>query len=518
MQTLLAAAAGIDLTKVYAPDVAPEAWLAILPVALPLATGALLTAIRRRIDWHAPVALATLALMVLAEIALLAHVAVNGPVTLALGHWLPPFGIAFTVDVGGAGLALVAGVVTLAAAVFALDEIDLNHRRYGFYPFLLFLIAGVSGAFLTGDVFNLYVWFEVLLISSFGLLVLGGEKEQIDGALKYGLLNLVGTTLFLIATGYLYSLFGTLNMADIAVKVSEDKGDLPLGTLAALYLTAFGMKAAAFPLNAWLPASYHTPRMAAAALFAGLLTKVGVYALLRVLGMLMPAEGVALSPVIGAVAGLTMLAGAIGAIASDDLKRALGHWVVAGIGVALAGLAIGGEAGLSGAYFYLLHSMLAMSGLYFAVGVMTTRAGTSSLTKLGGLYKAGPGLTVTTGLLLLGLAGLPPLSGFWPKAMLVKAALAADHDGLAAAILVSGFLLSFAAGRVILLAFWRPGEIAEDRAPDHRMMTTAAAAMAALSLAIGLWPAPAAAVADLAARGFIDPAAYIGSALMGDRP
>lgn len=518
MQTLLAAAAQIDLTKVYAPDAAPEAWLAILPVALPLAAGAALAAIRRRIDWHAPIALVTLALMILAEIALLAHVAVNGPVTLALGRWLPPFGIAFTVDVGGAGLALVAGVVTLAAGVFALAEINLNHRRYGFYPFLLFLIAGVSGAFLTGDVFNLYVWFEVLLISSFGLLVLGGEKEQIDGALKYGLLNLVGTTLFLIATGYLYAIFGTLNMADIAVKVSKDQGDLPLGTLAALYLTAFSMKAAAFPLNAWLPASYHTPRMAAAALFAGLLTKVGVYALIRVLGMLMPAEGLALSPVIGAVAGLTMLAGAIGAIASDDLKRALGHWVVAGIGVAVAGLAIGGQAGLSGAYFYLLHSMLVMSGLYFAVGVLTAKAGTSSLTKLGGLYALAPGLTVITGLLLLGLAGLPPLSGFWPKAMLVKAAIASDHDGLAAAILVSGFLMTFAAGRIILLAFWRPKQSALPSAPVGRSMTAAAAAMAAISLAIGLWPAPAAGIADLAARGFIDPSAYIGSALTGARP
>jgi multicomponent Na+:H+ antiporter subunit D len=173
---------------------------------------------------------------------------------------------------------------------------------------------------------------------------------------------------------------------------------------------------------------------------------------------------------------------------------------------------------LSGAYFYLLHSMLVMSGLYFAVGVLTAKAGTSSLTKLGGLYALAPGLTVITGLLLLGLAGLPPLSGFWPKAMLVKAALASDHDGLAAAILVSGFLMTFAAGRIILLAFWRPGQSALPSAPVGRSMTAAAAAMAAISLAIGLWPAPAAGIADLAARGFIDPSAYIGSALTGARP
>ena len=172
-------------------------------------------------------------------------------------------------------------MVAFVGSIYAVDDINTSGRRYGFYPFLLVLMAGVSGAFLTGDIFNLYVWFEVLLISSFGLLILGSEREQIDGALKYAVLNLMATTLFLITVGYLYAIFGTLNMADIAVKVRDYADTAPLMTLTALFVLAFSMKAAAFPVNFWLPASYHTPRVVVSALFAGLLTKVGVYALIR---------------------------------------------------------------------------------------------------------------------------------------------------------------------------------------------------------------------------------------------
>lgn len=489
----------------------PEAWLTILPVVLMIVTGAALAAIRRRLDWHPPIAIAALALLVVLDVALLHRVATQGPPTMVMGRWLPPFGIAFTVDVAGALLALAAALVALAAGVHARTEIDINHRRYGFYPFLLFLMAGVSGAFLTGDIFNLYVWFEVLLISSFGLLVLGGEREQIDGATKYGLLNLVGTTLFLIATGYLYAIFGTLNMADIAVRAGKSGGALPLMTLAMLFLAAFAMKAAAFPVNFWLPASYHTPRITVSALFAGLLTKVGVYAMFRVLVMLLPAEGGALRPLVALVAILTMVLGGLGAIAASDLRRALGHWVIAGIGVMLAGLAIGGEKALGAAVFYMLHSMMVMAGLYFAVGLIGRVCGTFGLEGLGGLYRRMPFLSAISLVLLFAVSGLPPLSGFWPKALLVRSALDGGHGWIAAAILVSGFLITFAAGRIFLLAFWRPRE-AEGEAPDLPASQLAVVAgLAAASLAVGLWPEPVAAISASAAAGLADPQAYIRS-------
>ncbi len=285
-----------------------------------------------------------------------------------------------------------AALVALAAGIFSLADINDSGRRYGFYPLLMLLMAGVSGAFLTGDIFNLYVWFEVLLISSFGLLVLGSERGQIDGTVKYGFLNLVATTLFLVATGFLYAVFGTLNMADIARKADELRVNAPLMTLVGLYVLAFGMKAAAFPLNFWLPASYHTPRVVVSALFAGLLTKVGIYALIRVTVMLFPIEREELSFVLALVGALTMMVGVLGALAQTDFRRILGYLVVSGIGSMLAGIAIGGPGGIGGAIFYALHSMLVMTGLYFASGIAMRLGADSSIATLAGLYRKHAGL------------------------------------------------------------------------------------------------------------------------------
>ena len=232
----------------------------------------------------------------------------------------------------------------------------------------MLMMAGVGGAFLTGDIFNLYVWFEVFVISSFGLLVVGTDERRIDGAVKYAILNLVATTLFLIATGYLYGVFGTLNMADLHRKVAAAGAAAPMMTLATLYLVAFGMKAAAFPVNFWLPASYHTPKIVTSALFGGLLTKVGIYGLLRVLVMIMPAERMVLSGLIGWIAIATMIVGVVCALAQTDIRRMLGFALISGIGVMLAGLALGDAAGVSGAILYAVHSMLVMTALYLAVG------------------------------------------------------------------------------------------------------------------------------------------------------
>ena len=229
-------------------------WLIITPLAICMVFGAVLLMTRKHTAFQPPAAIVGLLLLVAACVALLIHVVTGGPVTMTMGRWLPPFGISFTVDILGAGLALVGSILALAAGLFGIGDVDQSGRRYGFYPFLFLMLVGVNGAFLTGDIFNLYVWFEVLLISSFGLLILGSQPEQIDGATKYAFLNLVATTLFLIATGYLYGIFGTLNMADIAIKAPLLRDKTPLVTLAAMYFMAFGMKAAAFPVNFWLPA------------------------------------------------------------------------------------------------------------------------------------------------------------------------------------------------------------------------------------------------------------------------
>ncbi len=518
----------LSLALVMGPSSAGQ-WLTILPVAIGLGCGAVLMMLRHSTRAHPFIAIPGLALMVLVDMLLLGRVVLYGPVTMMMGRWLPPFGIAFTVDLTGALLALAAAIVALAGSIYALGDISQSGRRYGFYPFLMVLMAGVSGAFLTGDIFNLYVWFEVLLISSFGLLILGSEREQIDGALKYAVLNLIGTTLFLVAVGYLYAIFGTLNMADIATKAGELRETAPLMTLGALFVFAFGMKAAAFPVNFWLPASYHTPRIVVSALFAGLLTKVGVYALLRVMVMLLPVEREALSLVIAIAAALTMVLGAMGALAQSDIRRFLGFVVVSGIGYMLAGAAIAGTAGLSAAIFYALHSIVLMTALYLLAGEAARRGGSYRLENLSGLWAAAPAFAGLSLALFFAGSGLPPFSGFWPKAMLVKASLDIGAWWLAGAILLSGFLTTIAFGRLFLLAYWRPAPVVAGKGGEAAIQPAAARAslsamlpilaLTALIVWFGLFPEPLIDLSQRAAIGLADPAAYLQSVFpVGGQP
>ena len=537
--------------------VAASDYLIVLPVVICFIFGAGLLMMRKRTGRQPWVAIPGLALLFAVDLALLAKVATEGTQTMMMGGWKPPFGIAFTVDLMGALFVAVTGFVALACGIYAVASISPTERRYGFYPFLFLMIGGVSGAFLTGDIFNLYVWLEVLLIGSFGLLILGSEHEQLDGATKYCFLNLVGTTLFLITTAYLYGVFGTLNMADIAAKAATMEGDSAVTIIAVMYLVAFALKAAAFPLNAWLPASYHTPRFVVSALFAGLLTKVGVYGIMRVLMMLFPPEHQVLVPLIAWIAGLTMLLGALGALAQTDLRRLLNYMVIAGIGTILAGLAVpqvasvmvaqadGGAAmaataaaapaaqtGLAGAIYYALHSIVVMTALYLAAGVAARLNGSSSLAEMGGLWRRYPLLAALMLVFLFGVSGLPPFSGFWPKVALVRATILADLPWLAATILVSGFLLTIASARVFALAFWRPlpamsaagsdaeaGQIEREQfqapGPDKPLSLIPLLALAAFVVAAGVWPEWLAHLTTAAAAGVLDPAAYLQSVFGG---
>ncbi|NWJ25193.1 Na+/H+ antiporter subunit D [Rhizobium sp. RM] len=504
-----------DLSVALVLDKVPLAdWLVILPIALCIGTGAVLMMLRKSIRLHATIAISSLGLLVFLNAALLRKVVFDGPFTMVMGRWLPPFGIAFTADLTGALLALAASIVAFAAAIHASVDIDNSGRRYGFFPFLMLLMAGVNGAFLTGDIFNLYVWFEVLLISSFGLIVLGSTREQIDGALKYAILNLIGTTLFLISVGYLYAIFGTLNMADIALKATELRATAPLMTLATLFALAFAMKAAAFPVNFWLPASYHTPRIVVSALFGGLLTKVGIYSLLRVMVMLFPVEREELSLVIAISAVLTMVLGAMGALAQNDIRRMLGYIVISGIGYMMAGVAIGTPAGVGGAIFYALHSVVLMTALYLVAGHAARLGGGWTLTALGGLYKRAPWFSAAALALFFAGSGLPPFSGFWPKAVLVKSALDIGAWWLAAGILLSGFIATIAFGRVFILCFWCPQTVETPVPSIPAPKPPSFAPVVILTLFVvffGLFPQTLLDLSQQAAEGLGNPARYIQS-------
>ncbi len=489
-------------------------WLIVLPVLLPLIVAAGLIVARhtlgRKPGLANAIALATCGFTLVATGLLLERVLSQGPLTMMMGRWLPPFGIAFTADALGAALALAASLATLLALVSERAEKPSPAPAYGSEPFALMLLAGVSGAFLTGDIFNLYVWFEVLLIASFGLLTLGPEKVQIDGTLKYGFLNLAGTTLFLIAVGLLYGLTGTLNMADLAGKLHGLTAG-PVSTLFVLFFFAFGMKAAAFPVQYWLPAAYHTPRAATAGLFAALLTKVGIYGMLRVLVMLMPDSSDGLSLMVGILAAATMLFGALGTLAERDFRRLPGFVLISGIGTMLAGIALTSPGGLTGTIFYALQSMALMLALYLALFAAARLSGTADFTRAGGLYDRNPLLSALVLSLFFAASGLPPFSGFWPKALILKAALDIGAWWLAAALLVSGLLLSVGLARAFLIGFMKPAESIHPggRLPLATLLPVAL--LTALVTLAGLYPAPLMDLAGGAAGGLADPAAYIHS-------
>jgi len=496
-------------------------WLVVWPVAIPLLAAALAAAAWGRERIQALVGVGGLVLQLIAGIALFARVWSDGIVAMSMGGWSAPFGIALAADPFGAGLTVVASLVALAIVAHGLGATDTEHRRAGFFPLILALMGGVAGAFLTSDIFNLYVWFEVTLIASFGLIVLGGRREQIDGAVKYAFLNLIATTLLLIAIGLLYGLTGTLNMADLSGVVARLPADSTLEIVGLLFLVSLGMKSALFPLYFWLPAAYHTPLPSVSAIFGALLTKVGVYALIRVFMVVFPDSADIARESLVWVAVATMLLGALGAVAESDIRRFVSFTVVSGVGVMIAGLAIGSEAAFLGTVFYIVHSIIVTAALFIAAGMIAGAGGSTRIEELAGLYKRAPYLSVAFLIVGLSLAGVPPLSGFWPKVYLVQAGLEAGLPVLVVGILVSGFLTLFAVGRAFALIFWREREgdsATTATAEPNDLVKGSLGALAALTFLIGVYSAPLVDMSMRAAAALLSPEAYIEAVLGGPQP
>ncbi|MHA1525111.1 MAG: Na+/H+ antiporter subunit D [Alphaproteobacteria bacterium] len=492
-------------------------WLTIWPIVIPLLTAALAIMLRSRVGWQPIIALAGFAATGVMTIVLLVHVAAKGPLALTMSNWLPPFGITFAVDMLGALLACVATLVAGLVAVYGLVDTDVQAQRYGFYPLMLMLLVGINGSFLTGDIFNLYVWFEVMLISSFGLIVIGGTKEQLDGAIKYCFISLIGTTFFLIATGLLYGVAGTLNMADLYSTIRALPAHAPLSGIALLYALAFCIKAAAFPVFFWLPASYHTPKFAVSAVFAGLLTKVGVYALIRTFTIVFAQGPGQVFEVLTVVGVATMLVGAMGAMAQNELRRMFGYLVISGVGSMIVGLALHTPQTIAAAIFYAVHSILVITALYLMAGAIFRMAGTTRLRDLGGLYSASPMLAGLFLVLVFAISGFPPFSGFWPKLILVSGGLAAEAYWPSAAVLVTGVLTTIAVGRAWGLVFWRPAPEGRqiqslDRAQWRGLVWPVVALVGAIVI-IGFFPAILFDLVATASLSLADPSAYIGAVL-----
>ncbi|MFA7428970.1 MAG: proton-conducting transporter membrane subunit [Rhodospirillaceae bacterium] len=507
---------------------APTGWPLVLPIIIPLLAATLAFTVRGWPIVQRSVSLLGMLSMLLSGLHLLSLVSAGGPQAVAISTWAAPFGIVLVADLLSALLVVVTAFIGLVVALYSGAEVGRGRERHGYHSFLLILVAGSAGAFLTGDIFNLYVWFEILLMSTFGLMVLGGEKIQIDGGVKYLALNMVSTILLLTAIGLLYGMTGTLNMADLAIKVPQVENPAMLTVVAVMFLVAFAIKAGLFPLFAWLPASYHTPPMVVSALFAALLTKIGVYSMIRVFTLIFTHDMAVTHTMLAVLAGVTMIAGVLGAAAQTDIRRMLTFSVVSQIGFMLIGLALMTRMSMLGTVYYMLQDILVKAGLFLAAGIAVRyAAGESSFARLGGLWMDKLWLALLFLIPAMALMGFPPLSGFWGKFALIRGALEAEAWILTGAALVSSFVTVYVIGRVFATVFWKPapalteGEArartaAAPTSADMMMMVPAVVAIAGIILALGVFAEPTLALVDRAAEQLIDPTAYITAVLGPD--
>lgn len=446
---------------------------------------------------------------------------------LHVGGWTAPIGIALVADPLSAVLVLLTALMGTTVAFYAVYEVDNKDKRQGFHALVHLLMLGVSGAFLTGDYFNLYVWFEVLLIASFVLLGLGGSPKQTEAAVKYMALNLVGSMFFLFALGLMYGATGTLNMADVAVVISQARvtGEAGIFDLIAMLLViAFGLKAGIFPLYFWLPASYHTPSVAVSALFAGLLTKVGLYSLTRTFTLVIP-PGVGYGHDLLLVLGiLTMVLGVLGAAAQSEIRRILSVHIISQIGYLVVALAIGTPLALAALVFYLIHVIIVKANLFLAGGLAARLGGGEYLYKMGGIARVSPLLAVLFMISALSLAGLPPLSGFFAKLGVVMAAIESGYYITVAAALGVGLLTLFSMLKIWYEAFWKdapegyePHPPTKDFVPGWTWRLMPVVIVTIIIVGLTVFSGPLFTFSEIAAERLLDQAGYVEAVLGPER-
>ncbi|TVP88984.1 MAG: Na+/H+ antiporter subunit D [Pseudomonadaceae bacterium] len=485
--------------------------LLVLPVMIPLTTLLLALFFKRQHQLVSAISLlGTFALLVTGVyLVILAHqgVVLSGQ----MAGWQAPFGISLVIDRLSAVMVAITGVIGLATLVYSHRQPMPADFLRDVHLFVQGLLAGICGAFITADIFNLYVWFEVLLIGSFALIALGGGERRLSGAMTYLVLNMLATLMFLLAAGLVYGTTGTLNMGELALlfRAGEASDGAWLGVI--VMLLSFSIKAALFPLFGWLPASYHVAWTPVSALFAGLLTKVGVYALIRIVTLLWPEPG-AVHTVLLWVGCATMLIGGLGAAAQTEIRRILSFHIVSQVGYMVLGLALATPLALAGAVFFMLHNIVVKANLFFVGGLAARLTGSERLAAMGGLYHSKPLLAVLFAIPALSLAGIPPLSGFWAKFVLIKATLDAGVWWAAFFALATGILTLLSMSKIWNESFLKPHPqpdlVANNgNGPGGAWVTVGV--LGAMTVAIGLAAGPIMEYLQAAAEQLIDAPAYL---------
>ncbi len=487
--------------------------LIVLPLIIPLTAAAASTVFWRWPQAQRWIAVAGSAGLLAAAIALFISVNGNGIQATQMGNWPAPFGITLVVDLFSAIMLLVTGFMGLVTTIYSLGSIDARRESFGYYPLLQVLLMGVCGIFLTGDIFNLYVWLEVTLIASFVLMALGGETPQLKGAITYVVLNLIGSVTLLTAIGILYGAAGTLNMADLSQVLKNSPEPGLVVTMGMLFLVAFSIKAATFPLFFWLPDSYHTPPPAVTAIFSALLTKVGLYALIRLFTLLFIQETGYTHALILVIAGFTMVTGVLGAVAQNQIRRLLSFHIISQIGYPLLGLGLLTQRGLSAAIFFMVHVIIAKASLFLVSGLVHTLRNTYDLKKLGWLYHTNPLVALLFLFPAASLAGIPPFSGFFAKLGLIMAGLESEQYAIVAVSLVVSMLTLYSMTKIWAEAFWKKSP-ATDVLPAsparlNPLAVTATAVTAVMTIILGLWAEPLMAVASQASAQLLDVSEYV---------
>lgn len=491
----------------------------VLPIILPLLFMVLLIFTRRWLFFQQLFSLLSAVVLTVVSALLLTEVAKEGIMTIQLGAWPAPYGITLVADLLSAIMLITTSFVAVVVMVYSPGFIDNERQTAGYYPLVFGLLMGVNGAFLTGDIFNMYVWYEVMLTSSFVLIALGGSAEQLRGSVKYVTISFVASIFFVSAIGILYGQAGTLNMADLANKMRTWENMPYINGALMLFFVAFSVKAALFPFFFWLPASYHTPPVPITALFAGTLTKVGIYTMFRFYSLFVVQDVMFWKIFLLVIAGLTMSVGVLMAASQFDIRKILSFHIISQVGYMVMGLAIFTTNALAAAIYFTVHNMLSKTNTFLAGGLVFQRLGSYDLKYLGGLYKVAPFLALIFFIPAMSLAGIPPLPGFFGKLFLIKGGFEAGEYLITAVAIAVGFFTLFSMIKIWNEAYFKKTpEDAQKAQPVNRSAIAATTLLAAAVILLGLFAGPVMELSHQAAMQLKDPYHYINAILKQTSP
>lgn len=497
--------------------------LLVLPILVPLFTALLVALLNGRGTLQKVVSLGSCLWLTGFVFWLLLHVDKSGIESMCFGGWEAPFGIVFVADRLACimlCLSMLVGTVVLVYTFWTVTDIQ---QKYFFYPLFQVVLLGVNWSFLSGDLFNLFVAYEVMLVGSYGMMMVGANRVQVLQTMKYIAINTIGSTLFVVGCGLLYATVGTLNFADLAQKTAALSGSRAglVTAISMVLLVVFAMKTATFPLFFWLPDSYPVVPAGVSGYFAGLLTKVGVYSLLRVFIMVFRQDGhVFALNVLLVLSGFTMLLGVLGAMCQWDIRRILSWHIISQVGYMVMGIGLAAnpmiaEVAIAGTIFYIVHHIIVKSCLFLIGGIAERVSGTQEIREMGGLLDMAPGVALLFIVASLSLAGMPPFSGFLSKLVLIRAGLTGGNYLIVFVALVTGFLTLYSMTKIWSYAFWR-NRCHEVVGFNYRGMMAPTAILVVMTILMGLCAQPFLSLGQRTARSVLDPQGYIAAVLGSD--